>query len=133
MRALDTVTLIGALCLATCSKSEPQPTAAPSALPTSPIAKDPEAARKLIDAGAIVIDVRTASEYADGHLDAATNIPVQEFAARIAEVDKLVARDKSRPIVVYCAKGGRAAKAKTQLDDAGYTHVVNGGGLDDLR
>lgn len=95
--------------------------------------KDPEAARKLIAAGAVVVDVRTTDEFADEHLPAATNIPVQELGTRMTEVDKLVGSDKSRPIVVYCASGRRAGKAKAQLEAAGYTHVVNGGGFDDLR
>ena len=80
-----------------------------------------------------MIDVRTAGEYADGHLASATNIPVDGFADHVAEVDRLAGSDRSRPVVVYCAAGARAAKAKRVLDDAGYTQVVNGGGLDDLR
>ncbi len=80
-----------------------------------------------------MIDVRTAEEYASGHLSRAINIPVQELPGRIAEIETLVAGDRTRPIVVYCAAGARAAKAKAQLDGAGYSNVVNGGGLDDLR
>lgn len=116
--------------LAGCSKSEP-PGPAPARAASR--AKDPDAARKLISAGAVVIDVRTADEYRDDHLQTAVNIPVQELAGRIEEVAKLVTNDKARPIVVYCAAGSRAAKAKAQLETAGYSHVVNGGGLDDLR
>jgi phage shock protein E len=48
------------------------------------------------------------------------------------EVEKLVAGDKARPIVVYCASGSRSAKAKAALEAAGYSTVVNGGGHDDL-
>jgi phage shock protein E len=96
-------------------------------------AKDPAAARTLIADGAVVLDVRSPDEYADGHLSKATNIPVQELGGRLAEVDKLVGGDRSRAVVVYCAAGKRAAKAKTQLEAAGYTTVVNGGGFDDLR
>jgi phage shock protein E len=134
------------LALFACSKSEPpapsSPTPAPTASSPSPAVppptaasatKDPETARKLIAEGALVFDVRTQQEYAEGHLANATNIPVDEFAARLDEVGKLVGPDKSRPVVVYCAAGKRAAKAKAQLDAAGYTHVVNGGGLDDLQ
>ena len=51
----------------------------------------------------------------------------------VAAVDKLTGGDKAKPVVVYCAKGGRAQKAKEALEAAGYTHVVNGGGYDDLR
>lgn len=121
-----------AVALLACSKSEqaPQPTPAAQA-PAKTI--DPQRARDLIAKGAVVVDVRTPGEFADGHLASATNIPVQDFATRIAEVDKLVAGDRTRPVVVYCAAGKRAAKAKAQLDAGGYTQVVNGGGYDDLR
>ena len=40
--------------------------------------------------------------------------------------------DKARPVVVYCASGARSAKATAELGAAGYSNVVNGGGLDDL-
>ena len=105
----------------------------PVASATDATAKDPTTGRTLVAAGAVVIDVRTPEEYSAGHLPAAANIPVQELAARLDDVTKLVADDKSRPIVVYCKAGGRAAKAVTQLAAAGYTRVINGGGLDDLR
>ena len=120
--------IVAALCLGACSRSELPPTQA-----SAPTSKDPAAARELIAAGAVVIDVRTADEYADAHLSRAINIPVQELPGRIAEIEALVAGDRTRPIVVYCAAGSRAAKAKAQLDAAGYSHVVNGGGLRDLR
>jgi phage shock protein E len=121
--------IVTAFCLGACSRSElPPPAQAPA-----PTSKDPAAARELIAAGAVVIDVRTADEYADAHLSQAINIPVQELPGRIAEIDALVAGDRTRPIVVYCAAGSRAAKAKAQLDVAGYSNVVNGGGLGDLR
>ncbi|MEO9160046.1 MAG: rhodanese-like domain-containing protein [Kofleriaceae bacterium] len=116
--------------IASCSRTEPPPPPATKA----PLAKqDPAAARALIAHGAVVIDVRTPEEFADGHLPTATDIAVEHFGDHLAEVDKLVGGDKSRGIVVYCAAGSRAARAKKILDDAGYQHVVNGGGYDDLR
>jgi len=115
---------------ASCSRSEPVPAQqAPAAKPT----KDPQAARALIASGAAVVDVRSADEYAEGHLPNAVNVPVQELAQRMAEVDTLVAGDKARPVVVYCARGSRATKAKQALEAAGYSRVVNGGGYDDLK
>jgi phage shock protein E len=120
--------VVAAVCLAGCSRSEsPPPT--PTTASTS---KDPAAARRLVAAGAKVIDVRTADEYAEAHVPNAINIPVQELPTRLPEVAELVAGDKARPIVVYCAAGSRAAKAKATLEAAGYSAVVNGGGLDDL-
>jgi rhodanese-related sulfurtransferase len=119
---------VAALCLGACFRSElPPRTQTPA-----PTNKDPAAARELVAAGAVVIDVRTADEYAEAHLSHAINIPVQELPDRIAEIETLVAGDRTRPIVVYCAAGSRAAKAKAQLDAAGYSNVVNGGGLGDL-
>jgi phage shock protein E len=124
------IALAVAVALAGCSKSEPPQ---PQPAPVTKSTKDPEAARKLISAGAVVLDVRTADEYAEAHLPNAVNVPVQEMSSRLGDVEGLVAGDKARSIVVYCAAGGRAAKAKAQLEAAGYSHVVNGGGLDDLR
>jgi phage shock protein E len=107
--------------------------AAPDRAPAPSSAKDPAAARALIAGGAAVVDVRTAEEYAEDHLANAVNVPVEELAKRIGEVDALVGGQKDRPVVVYCASGGRSAKAKQQLEAAGYGRVVNGGSLDDLR
>lgn len=123
------LTIVTALWLAACAgPAVPPPAQAPPAA-----SRDPAAARALIARGAVVIDVRTAEEYDSGHLSRAINIPVQELPGRFAEIEALVAGDRTRPIVVYCAAGSRAAKAKAQLDATGYTHVVNGGGFNDLR
>lgn len=107
---------------------------APAPAPASTtVSKDPAAARALIASGAVVLDVRTPDEFAQGHLPNAVNIPVQQLPARLDEVARLAGGDQTRAIVVYCGSGKRAAKAKEHLDAAGYQHVVNGGGLDDLR
>jgi len=122
--------LLLALALASCSKSEPAKSEHHMA---GTVDKDPATARSLIASGATVLDVRTPEEFAGGHVASATNLPVDDVTARMAEVDKLVAGDKTKPVVVYCARGGRAQKAKETLEAAGYTHVVNGGGYSDLK
>lgn len=114
-----------------CSKKD-ESASAPATAP-GPVAKDPAAAKKLIASGAVVLDVRTADEFAGGHVDKATNVPVDQVEAQLPQIAQLVGNDKSKPIVVYCAAGGRAARAKRALEQAGYTNVVNGGGYDDLR
>lgn len=116
--------VVGVLAIG-CSKSEPPPAAK--------VESGPAAARALIASGATVIDVRTADEFAEGHVATAVNLPVEDLPTRLAEVNKLVAGDRSRPVVVYCASGGRAATAKRVLEAAGYAHVVNGGGYDALH
>jgi phage shock protein E len=87
------------------------------------------AARKKMKEGAVVLDVRTGSEFASGHVPGATNIPVQELSGRLSELGE----DKARPIVVYCRSGNRSTSAKQILVDAGYTNVLNAGGLGDVN
>lgn len=96
-------------------------------------AKQPALARTMIASGATVIDVRTAEEHAEGHLPNAHLVPIDELADRVGEVTKLVKSNKTAPIVVYCASGRRSTKAHQILSEAGFSQVVNGGGLDDLR
>ena len=75
-------------------------------------------------AGAHVIDVRSKSEFASGHYSGAVNIPVDTLAS---QTKKLGALD--RPIVVYCASGGRSSQAAGILAGAGFTDVTNAGSL----
>jgi phage shock protein E len=93
--------------------------------------RDSALARKLVSEGAVLLDVRTTNEYTERHLDKAVNIPVDNLNAQLAEIEKLTAGDKSKPIVVYCQAGGRAGRAKSMLVAAGYSKVTNVGGIDD--
>ena len=74
---------------------------------------------------ALWIDVRSAEEYATEHVSPAVNIPHTEIAARIGEVTT----DKDAEIYLYCRSGRRSGLAKDVLEQAGYTNVVNLGGL----
>lgn len=85
------------------------------------------AARDKIRQGALVLDVRTPAEYASGHYDGATNIPLGELKDRLAAIG-----DKQRSIVVYCASGVRSAAAARILRAAGFHDVTNAGGLSNL-
>ncbi len=80
-----------------------------------------------IKAGARVIDVRTPDEFADGAYPRAVNIPLSVLPARMPELGP-----KDGPIVLYCASGARSAQAARLLKQAGFTDVVNAGGLDDM-
>ena len=77
----------------------------------------------------IWIDVRTLEEYQDDHLDGHTNIPL----ATLAESSSLAAFDKDDEIHLYCRSGRRAGEAKTILESAGFTNVINDGGIADVR
>jgi len=58
---------------------------------------------QLVADGALLLDVRTPGEFADGHVQGALNVPVQVLESRIAELDP------ARPVVVYCRSGNRSA------------------------
>jgi phage shock protein E len=75
------------------------------------------------------IDVRSADEYQSGHVTEAVNIPYEEIGTRIGEVTE----DKDAVIYVYCRSGRRSGIARETLMEAGYTHVVNLGGLEDAQ
>ena len=85
--------------------------------------QDPQAAWNKIKAGAMLLDVRTADEFASGHLDLAVNIPHQQVAAEFAK--RGIAKDA--PVVLYCKSGRRSAIASDSLTAAGYTRIYNGG------
>lgn len=80
----------------------------------------PQRARELVNAGALLLDVRTPQEFAQGHLDGAVNIPFDELAARLTEIGA-----KDRQVVVYCHSGRRSALARQTLSDAGYPYVYD--------
>ena len=63
--------------------------------------------------GPLVLDVRSAEEFASGHVPAAINVSLQ-VAARTGELDP------AREVVVYCERGTRAAKAAEVLRSAGF-------------
>ena len=79
-----------------------------------------EAAHELVDAGALLVDVRSPAEFGAGHIRGAINIPVQSLPQRLKELD-----DKERPLVLYCASGARSASAAGMLRSAGYKKVHN--------
>lgn len=76
----------------------------------------------------IWIDVRTPEEFAEGHIQGAVNIPVDQIASKIAAVSP----NKNAPINLYCRSGRRAEAALQELKKMGYTQVSNHGGYQDL-
>lgn len=84
--------------------------------------------RKLADKETtVIVDVRTPEEYSEGHLDKAVNIPLPLLS------DSIEALKKYENIVLICKSGGRAGKAKKQLEESGFTNVYNGGGWQSLK
>lgn len=78
---------------------------------------------------AVLIDVREPAEYDTGHIPGAINIPrgVLEFQVdahpAVAGVSDPALSHKTRPIVLYCRTGGRAALAALNLQRMGFTDV----------
>jgi phage shock protein E len=71
------------------------------------------------DTDVVVLDVRTAAEYAAGHVPGARNISHDELAGRVDELAGL--RDKE--VVLYCRSGRRTALAEDVLRNAGFTRL----------
>ncbi len=81
-----------------------------------------------IQHGALLVDVRSAEEFAKGHLEGAINVPHTEVASRLSEFGA----DKGRQIVVYCRSGRRSGIAREVLMAHGFSKVSNAGGYEDL-
>ena len=77
-----------------------------------------EQARQLVQAGARLVDVRTPSEFASGHIPGAINIPLQQLDSRLTEL-----QPKDTPLVVYCRSGNRSGNATRMLKNAGFAAV----------
>jgi phage shock protein E len=91
---------------------------------------DSKLAHSLVERGALLLDVRTQAEYDEKHLPGSILIPHTELPSRIAEVLAAQGGDRSKPIVVFCRAGGRAAMAKATLLQAGFAEVTNLGSID---
>ena len=74
--------------------------------------------------GAVLLDVRTSSEYAEGHIPGSKNLPLQS----IDKVERMI-ENKATPIFVHCLSGARSRQAAAVLQQMGYTNVKNIGGI----
>jgi phage shock protein E len=80
-----------------------------------------EAAARLDDAAALVLDVRTPAEFTDGHLPGAVNIDVQAADFR----DQVAALDPEQPVLLYCRSGNRSVAAREVLAELGFADVID--------
>lgn len=73
------------------------------------------------NAGVVVVDVRSAGEFATGHIQNAINIDVESanFDTKIAKLDKKV------EYAVYCHSGRRSAIAAEKMSKAGFEKITN--------
>ena len=81
---------------------------------------EPKAFKTEVDKGTSqLIDVRTPEEFVRGHLAGAVNIDwlADDFSDISAKLDK------RKPVLLYCAVGGRSEEAKAAMEKAGFPHV----------
>jgi rhodanese-related sulfurtransferase len=78
--------------------------------------------------GATVVDVRTAGEFAEGHVEGSVNIPLDQVPRRIEEIKAM-----HQPIVLCCVSGARSGRAMDILRAHGVTCSNAGGWMDVQR
>jgi len=83
--------------------------------------------KELMDNGAIVLDVRTPSEFKDGHIKGALNFPLQNLNSQMNKLKK------EQVIVTCCRSGSRSGMAKRMLKSNGFLQVHNGGPWTNLK
>lgn len=89
--------------------------------------KNKKIAKQVIHEGGVIIDVRTESEFLQGHVQGSINIPLDQIECR---TDELVSMNK--PLVLCCASGMRSGAALSSLKQAGI-ECYNGGSWMSLR
>lgn len=82
---------------------------------------NPQQLEKLVDQGAILIDVRSPQEFQEGHLNKAILLPEYELKQKI----KGIVSDPLQIIIVYCSTGHRGIRAQKLLQKLGYKQVYN--------
>jgi rhodanese-related sulfurtransferase len=70
---------------------------------------------------ALVVDLRPAAEFAQGHILGARNIPLADLARRAGELDRF----KAKPVIVHCASGNSSGAGVALLRGKGFGNVVN--------
>ncbi|MDO5719532.1 MAG: rhodanese-like domain-containing protein [Actinomycetaceae bacterium] len=137
MKKISSLLLLSALLLSACAHSsdksedaaaEQGSVSQPSSTSSQATDSDQLSALTLDNAAesdVLVIDVRTPEEFAGGHIPGAKNVPLDSISTEIASV----ASDKDEPLALYCRSGNRSGQALALLEDAGYTAMVNLGGI----
>ena len=85
-----------------------------------------EEAKRIIDGGGVLLDVREESEFAQGHADGAELLAVDDITDETAA---RVIPEKEMPVVTYCRSGNRARLAAERLTKMGYENVYTIGSI----
>lgn len=81
-----------------------------------------------IESQALIVDVRTPEEFADGHYPGAINIPHETIVDGLNQLG--VTTDTA--VILYCRSGNRSGQAEQVLKKKGFTEARNAGGLEAL-
>jgi phage shock protein E len=84
--------------------------------------------KELVDKGAIVLDVRSKSEYSGGHVKGSMNISVDQLDQNLSKL-----HDKNKPVIVCCGTGMRSKAAASLLKASGYREVYDAGAWTALK
>lgn len=114
LRAVSLAPAIFVALLAGCSGSSEGPTSTCQDITAAQLETMMTDGRPLI-----IVDVRSTSEFAAGHLPGSVNIPLDELPAHLDELDASVR------VVVVCGSGSRSVRGAKLLLDAGYRDVYN--------
>ena len=90
---------------------------------------DPGEAAKLLEAGALFVDVRTPGEFAEKSVPGSVNYPLDLVEGHISSVEI----KKDEPILLFCRSGRRSGIAAEKLKAMGYTNVTNVGSFENAR
>jgi len=90
----------------------------------------PQDAVRVMNQGALVLDIRPEAEFTTGHLSGARQLPPDQ----ILSAGETLKKHKEKPVLVYCGSGSLAAAAARQLAAQGFTRAVHlRGGLSAWR
>jgi rhodanese-related sulfurtransferase len=81
----------------------------------------PNEAIRLVNAGAVLVDLRSANQFKDGHIAGAKNLPGDQIAADPKALERLAAKK----VVLYCGDGATTAAAQRTLARAGAKDVYS--------
>lgn len=87
-------------------------------------------AKKMVKEGAVLVDVRSAEEFARGHIEGAINIPQGDILNKADGILSGLGATKDTNIIVYCSTGKRSSQSREILLGMGYTHVYDFGGYE---
>ncbi|TKT90353.1 rhodanese-like domain-containing protein [Dyadobacter frigoris] len=83
--------------------------------------------KSLVDAGAVIVDVRSPQEFASGHIEGSVNMPLDTMSSKSALLKR-----GGKPVITCCRSGARSGLAAEVLKKAGI-EVYNGGAWGNLQ